>query len=719
MAGKPKKTSCRPQLELLEDRWTPSVSVLGGFDALSYTGYNPPNTMVAVGPAYLVETVNSTLAVYDKATGALASQQTLSTLFSGFDNAGMGMFDPSVLYDDQAGRFVISAQVQDTASSKAYVDMAVSDSADPTHGFSEIHQIEVDEGGIYWCDNGKLGFNADAYVFTGNAYPFGMGPGHEIVLTLNKTSVLDQNNSTFTDYQVDVPDAFSLIPARMHGSAVGGPMWFVETAPGGGSSVTVTRMDNVLSPTPTFTTFNLPVDAYVLPTAGVQPGGTVTAFDCRTLSVEWNNNNLVAAFNTSVGADDAAAWLELSTSGSAPVVVQDGVVHPGSGISTYFPAVAVDSSGNMGMTYVEFSATEYASTYVTGRSASDPLGTMQTPVCVAAGTTTSQSRYGDNSGISLDPSTPNVFWAGNEYTSGPGWRTWIARFQLISNGSGVNQPPSVAVAASASPNPVTGTTTNLSVLGADDTGESRLTYTWSLQSGPTGAPNPSFSANGTNAAKNTTATFYQAGAYIFQVIITDPSGLTATSSVSVTVNQTATTLTMSPGSVTLSDGAAQQFTATALDQFGKVLVSQPAIAWSFTGLGSLSGTGMYSAPSSGTGSATIHASCGSLSATAAVTITSPKVTIPAAPTFTASTALASQIILNWTESSTNVSGFIIQRSTNGGKTWTQVAQVSGSVFTWTDTTVRKGKTYQYRIAAVNSAGTSAWSTAITLTTPMV
>ena len=53
--------------------------------------------------------------------------------------------------------------------------------------------------------------------------------------------------------------------------------------------------------------------------------------------------------------------------------------------------------------------------------------------------------------------------------------------------------------------------------------------------------------NGSNAAKNTTATFSKAGNYTFQVTITDPGGLTATSSVSVTVNQTLTSVAVKPG----------------------------------------------------------------------------------------------------------------------------------------------------------------------------
>ena len=82
--------------------------------------------------------------------------------------------------------------------------------------------------------------------------------------------------------------------------------------------------------------------------------------------------------------------------------------------------------------------------------------------------------------------------------------------------------PTVATAAAAAPATVTGTTTALSVLGADDAGESNLTYTWATTGTPPAAV--TFSANGSNAAKNTTATFTKAGSYTFQVTITDAGG---------------------------------------------------------------------------------------------------------------------------------------------------------------------------------------------------
>ena len=46
-----------------------------------------------------------------------------------------------------------------------------------------------------------------------------------------------------------------------------------------------------------------------------------------------------------------------------------------------------------------------------------------------------------------------------------------------------------------------------------------------------------------------------------------------------TVAQTLSSLSLTPANVTLADGAKQQFTATALDQFGQAMVAQPTFTW--------------------------------------------------------------------------------------------------------------------------------------------
>ena len=132
-----------------------------------------------------------------------------------------------------------------------------------------------------------------------------------------------------------------------------------------------------------------------------------------------------------------------------------------------------------------------------------------------------------------------------------------------------NTPPTIASAASATPNPVTGISTNLSVLGASSGGEASLTYFWQTTGTPPAPVN--FSINGNNASKNTTATFAAAGTYGFLVTATDSHGLSATSSVAVSVVQTLTHIAVSPSSATLSLNGQQAFTASGLDQFGHAM----------------------------------------------------------------------------------------------------------------------------------------------------
>jgi hypothetical protein len=310
------------------------------------------------------------------------------------------------------------------------------------------------------------------------------------------------------------------------------------------------------------------------------------------------------------------------------------------------------------------------------------------------------------------------------YSAGPGYDLVTGRGTPLANlvVSGLvgssnpppGQPPVVVTPASATPTPVTGTTTQLSVAANDPAGLA-LTYTWSVVAAPAGAPAVGFSANGTAAAKNSTATFHLAGAYTFQVTVTNTSGLSATSSVSVTVNQTLAGMTVTPGKATLGDGGKQQFTASAVDQFGSAMAAQPTWSWSLAagGLGTVSSTGMYTAPSTGSGTVTVQVSGGGLSGTASVTVGSA----PAAPSNLVARLISSrQVGLTWTDNSNNETGFVIQRSTNGGA-WTQIATVGANVTSYTDSAVSRRKKYTYRIYAYNSFGNSAFSNVTAGVTP--
>ena len=89
----------------------------------------------------------------------------------------------------------------------------------------------------------------------------------------------------------------------------------------------------------------------------------------------------------------------------------------------------------------------------------------------------------------------------------------------------------------------------------------------------------------------------------------------------VAVNQTATKVTVSPSSVTVTVGSQQQFAATTSDQFGNPMKSQPSLTWSVkSGVGTIGKTsGLYTAPSS-PGTATVQAATGSVAGTASVVV---------------------------------------------------------------------------------------------------
>ena len=259
-----------------------------------------------------------------------------------------------------------------------------------------------------------------------------------------------------------------------------------------------------------------------------------------------------------------------------------------------------------------------------------------------------------------------------------------------------NEPPVVATPAAASPDPATGTTTALSVLGADDGGEAALTYTWSTTGSPPAAVG--FSANGTNAAKNTTATFTKAGSYAFQVVIRDTGGLTATSPVTMTVSQTLTSIVVTPASASVGTNATQQFSATARDQFATALTSQPSFSWTVSGGGTISSGGLFTAGAAAGGPFSVTATSGSVNGTAQVTVTAG----PAAPSNLGATITGgNQANLTWTDNSSNETGFRVERKVGTGS-FTTLATKAANTTSHPDPGLAVNTTYTYRVVATGT-----------------
>src|SRR5437867_2545850 len=85
---------------------------------------------------------------------------------------------------------------------------------------------------------------------------------------------------------------------------------------------------------------------------------------------------------------------------------------------------------------------------------------------------------------------------------------------------------------------------------------------------------------------------------------------------------------------------------------------------------------------------------------------------PSPPSALGATAVSSSHInLSWAPPTDNggsaITGYMIERSANGGSTWTTMVSNSGSTATtYSDTGLAAGTTYTYRVSAINSIGTS-------------
>jgi hypothetical protein len=422
---------CGPPVDKFDYDTNPAI--LGGRRSV------PPDPYVAAGPDHTIN-VGNLLIEWQRKDNPGVSEHLggLGAFFAAAPGyLGTFTFDPKVIYDQYAGRFVVVTLERldvtgGAATNESRIHIAVSKTPDPNLGWwfhsidTKLVYVDPYGGGVceFWADYPGLGLDDKGVYVTANMFGFGNQPcgyGGGRLWIIHKGPTYAGPNGSIAVTVHDALSASGLTPgqfvtqqaAHMFGvppvgstgkplgtyltgydgftdcateyvvtievtdplGGVGGPFFVSQIVPTG-------NLENLGCATgwP-----NLP-DA---PQAGFGPGPGFFNFpievnDRRTMNAVWRDNCLFtcAPIMPLPGDPDAgqttAHWWRIDTTVPGALAVVDqgnvGAEDLGAGTFTFMPQVMVDCNKNMAMGFAASNAAGFCGAYYATRLSTDPPG---------------------------------------------------------------------------------------------------------------------------------------------------------------------------------------------------------------------------------------------------------------------------------------------------------------------------------------------------------
>ena len=489
-----RRRSICPSIENLEARQCLS-GLIGpaapGSTIASTAAFNPTpsdvksgiDSNVAAGPTEVIVASGGQLQFFEQpALGS--SSLSLLTLFP--DSQSSGPYDARIVYDPANGGHFLLTAVEHSASGSqqaqaSYLDIAVSKAAapeaDPTSwNIYRANGLQTIGGALSYVDFDGLGFDAQALYVTVNEFDFQNNFVQAELMTFDKNALEDGKFSPLQELitpanTLPIPGGYSVQPAITYGAA---PAEYMIEAwnPTDAATSTQVRVHAIVNPLGAIAdvTANVTVPEYAtyVPNAP-QLGVTqlIRTGDTSILSAAYAGGSLWAAGNVGDVATGLAQarWYRIDVNGAngplAAVLDASGSADGGSGVSTYYPAIAVDASGNAVVSFGESSSTMYPS-----------LGAMTLPASGSGTTTmvqpgltpfTATAGWGDFSGATIDPVSTGAFYVSGEYasaklTAASAWERitiGCATPSAVETVAAPSATPTTSVQTQAAPNPAT------------------------------------------------------------------------------------------------------------------------------------------------------------------------------------------------------------------------------------------------------------------------
>lgn len=436
-------------------RKSTDITPLLNIDGLA-SQYRPGDPTGDVGFDYYLQAVNATtIAVYDKSTGALEYSFSSNTLWTSLGETGYG--DPIILFDHQASRWIITEFTSPTGSSDLL--LGISQTEDPLGSYdvyafsppsfpdypkwavwSDTYMVTTNESSTatlhqYFFDRhalldgaaevsmqrveieGSTETEAGFFVSTPVSFIGSEAPEDD------KPMALKLNDSSWGEVDEDAVDLYTFDVDFDHGT-------------------TITKTSLVTTPYDGYPCDNEVATTYsCVSQEGSNMG--VDAIPELIMNVPHYRNfgtheSIVLSFITDItdGENQSGIrWMELRRTDADWEIYQEGTYAPEDDLHRFMPSISIDKDGNMGLAYNTSSPDDYIGIRFTGRYAEDPLGEMTvTEYTVVEGSgDVDGARFGDYAHMSIDPLDHRTFWYTSEYGHSSETKTRILSFQLEQN----------------------------------------------------------------------------------------------------------------------------------------------------------------------------------------------------------------------------------------------------------------------------------------------
>jgi len=445
---------------------TAGIAVAPPFTGIDPSSSNPPDLTIAAGLDRLVIGSNDVVVIRDK-SGVLIASKDLRVLFASVRAPGEDtVFSPRVVFDPDSERFFLIAAAHNrpacVPTCVSHYLLAVSKSGTPaTLDAADWHFDTLDASSdntgtgplatSNFADLPDIGVDEQVLVITSVQRDTATGDFVTAkIRRVLKVFAVDGINYTPSDWldfvNINVPGTANRVRA-VHPAAMSGGLsrfFLTSRVPGPASndcSMVVWSLDNLVALT-TLTGKVVTKTGGCAPSpAARQPGDPTTlqtssAAGGHSARPVYRNGSLwdVESVQRTVSGEPVSAvrWMQINVGAwpATPTFVQDAFIAT-AGLDHFHPAIMADASNNAFIIYGRTSvAGEFASAYVTGRSAADPVNTLRAPALLQAGadalTVSNPAPSGQYFGAALDPADGTVWVVGKYVASASQWAATVA-----------------------------------------------------------------------------------------------------------------------------------------------------------------------------------------------------------------------------------------------------------------------------------------------------